>query len=85
MQLQAVSCFGYKKQGCIFFCLPLSQRIQLYSGFYFKQLAKMAWTLLQPEVTVVMIQRSLHVQLRFPLESLTAEREEPKVHFNQSL
>jgi len=51
---------------------------QLYSGFGYEQIVKMAWTslLLQPMV----IWRPWHVQPRFFTRELVAERELPRVH-----
>jgi len=51
---------------------------QLYSGFGYEQIIKMAWTslLLQPMV----IWRPWLVQLRFFTQERIAEREQPRVH-----
>jgi len=64
--------------------LPSSQETcegkvtQLYSGFGYEQIVKMAWTslLLQPMV----IWRPWHLQLRFFTRELVAVREQPIVH-----
>jgi len=73
-----------RRETTFFPFLPPSQETcegkvtQLYSGFGYEQIVKMAWTslLLQPMV----IWRPWQVQLRFFTQELVAEREQPRVH-----